>query len=132
MRILFIGAAVAALLLSGGLPAFATDTAAANEAAAEAGQPTAKENPLHQGGTNSTVNPIQTGNDRNAGPRDGRESDHSAGKGNEKTTPAKSDVGPVKWMAPEATAKDRMSGAQTNPLYQDSGAKGQNPVHEAK
>lgn len=131
MRTSFIAAALTALLLSGSLPVLVADAAAANEAPAEGSQPTDKKNPL-QDRSQPGVNPAHADNDQKPRQREGMASDHSAGKGTEKKTTPKSDVGPVKWMAPEVTKNDRMSGAQANPLYQESGGEGQNPLHEAK
>ena len=110
MRTLLLCGAVVGVLTAAGTPAVAADEAATGKS----GMNSANSTPLSRE------------------PATKHSSDASAGKGGDKTAPTKSDVGPVKWMAPEATSKDRMSGAQTNPLYQESDSKGENPLHETK
>ncbi len=120
MRILFIGAAVAAALFTGGLPASAADAPAAGEAAVgKAGPSSAQNNPLYQDTSGKGENPLYEGkSDLRQVPRSGpkHSSDASAGKGAEKTA-----------QPTPPTGAGEKGAAQHNPHFQDNGLSGEMP-----
>lgn len=119
MRVLLLCTAIAGAVMLGGPPA-----------RAEAG------NPLYVPPSDTQTNPLAGSGDavKSGGPGHAAASDASAGKGHERTAPTQP-AGPVKWSAPEMDSQQKkgaMGNVQSNPLYQDNGAKGENPLHDPK